>query len=222
MDQLRARHLLFLATLIGTVTFLASEIGAAEAIFTLVDERIDDTPIKTQIEQHVVVSGVPSRMDLEAEISSRYRAASQRRGFRYHNPATNIYVYVYASEEQARAGQGLWVGMLAKGPSDPDRPQVQVNEERFAALAAEPEPEQRFGLSEGERRNVYREIAAAEDRATREAMSRVPDTQIIRQIELEGELSERYKSEVAQKYELTDDQLVELVVEGVRMGWPAP
>jgi hypothetical protein len=194
--------------------------SAGDVTYALVNEEIYDKPIKTQIAQHIVVSGVPSKAGLEAEISKRYRAALNRRGFRYHNPPTNIYIYVYASQEQARAGQGLWVGMLAKSYSDDGDPRVLVNEDRLAALSSV--PEQRFGLSEAGRKQVFREVAGAEDRATQEAMARVPDSQIIKQIELERKLAKKYKAEVARRHGLTEDHLLKIIVEGVKKGWPAP
>ena len=186
--------------------------------YSVVDEKISDTPIKTQIEQHIVASGVPTKEELETVILQRYHSAKSRRGFRHHNPATNFYIYVYGTKEQASAGQGLWIGMVAMGPMDKREPRVLINEERLAALSQE--PEERFGLSEQERREVFRGIATAEDRATQEAMARVPDSQIMKQIELERELGEKYKAELAQKYGLTEGQLREIMVEGVTKGWP--
>jgi len=115
----------------------AVDSGLAENItYTLIDEEIYDQPIKTQIVQRLVVTGVPSKANLEAEILKRYRAALARRGFRYHNPATNIGIYVYGSEQHARTGQGLWVGMLWKVYSDKEPPQVSVYDARLAALSA--------------------------------------------------------------------------------------
>lgn len=215
------RRLQHFEVMVAALLFLVSHSArAGDVSYTLIDEQIYDKPIKTQIGQHIVVSGIPSKADLKAEISKRYRAALARRGFRYHNPATNIYIYVYGTEEQARAGQGLWIGMLAKSYSDKGVPEVMVNDERLAALSAT--PEKRFGLSEAQRKQVFREVADAEDRATREAMARVPDSQIMKQIELERELTEKYKAEVARKYGLTKDHLLKISVEGVRNGWLAP
>ena len=192
----------------------------ARVTYTVVDEKIYDKPIKTQIVQHIVVSGVPTKAELETEILKRYRAARARRGFRYYNPATNIFIYIYGTEQQARAGQGLWIGMIAKGFSDKGEPRVLINEERLAALSQAPEV--RFGLSEQRRKQVFRETAAAEDRATRDARARVPDSQIMRQIDLDRELAEKYKAKVAQQYGLNNDQLLKITVEGVKKGWPAP
>ncbi len=191
---------------------------AAGVTYTVVDEKIYDKPIKTQIVQHIVVSGVPTKAGLEAEILKRYRAAAARRGFRYYSPATNIYIYVYGTQQQARAGQGLWIGMIAKGFSDKGEPRVVINEPRLAALSQA--PKERFGLSEQRRKQVFGQIAAAEDRATRDAMARVPDSQIMKQIDLESELVEKYKAKVAQQYGLTNDQLLKIIYEGVKMGWP--
>ncbi len=191
---------------------------AAGVTYTVVDEKIFDKPIKTQIVQHIVVSGVPTKAELETEILKRYRAARARRGFRHYNPATNIFIYFYGTEQQARAGQGLWIGMIAKGFSDKGEPRVLINEERLAALSQT--PEERFGLSEQRRKQVFGEIAAAEDRATRNARARVPDSQIMKQIDLERELGEKYKGKVAQQYGLTSDQLLKITVEGVKKGWP--
>ena len=193
---------------------------AADVTYRIVEEKIADIPLKTQIEQHIVVSGVPTKAELEAEVLKRYRAAAARRGFRYHNPATNIYIYVYGTEEQARAGQGLWIGMIAKGFSDKGEPSVIVSAERLTALSQA--PEERFGLSEERRKQVFREIAAAEDRAMREAMARVPDSQINEQINLEREHEDKYKAMIAQQYGLTDEQLLKITVEGVKKGWVMP
>ncbi len=185
--------------------------------FALIEEKIEDIPIKTQIEQHVAASGTPSRTALEAEILRRYREASQRRGFRYHNPPTNVYIYIYGTEEQARAGQGLWIGMLAKDPSESGSPRVLINDERLTAL--DQEPEVLFGLAEGERRNAFREIVAAEQRARREAMAEIPDSQFMKQVERERQLGAKYKEDLARQYDLTEEELSEIVVEGVTKGW---
>ena len=200
--------------------FLPCILNAGDVSYTIVDENIYDKPIKTQIEQNFVVSGVPTKHELEAEILKRYRATLARRGFRYHNPATNIYIYVYGTVQQARAGQGLWIGMISKGFSDKEEPRVLIDEERLAGLSKA--PEERFGLSELKRKQVFREIAASEDRATRDAMARFPDSQFMKQIDLERKLGEKYKAAVAQKYGLTNDQLLKITVEGVKKGWPAP
>lgn len=184
----------------------------------MVEEKIYDEPIKTQIEQHIIVFGIPTKKQLEAEILKRYQSAKARRDFVHHNTATNIYIYVYGTQEQASTGLGLWIGMLAMGPMDKGEPKVLINEARLASLSQQ--PEERMGLSEQDRRQVFREIAASERRAANEATARIPDSRIMEQIQLERELGQKYKMELARKYGLTEDQLGEITVEGVTMGWP--
>lgn len=173
------RHIIVVLVLLS---FVPGSALADSVTYTVVDEKIYDKPIKTQIEQHLVVSGVPTKTELEAEIRNLYRTATARRGFRYYNPATNIFIYVYGTKQQARAGQGLWIGMIAKGFSDKGEPRVVINKDRLAALSQA--PEERFGLSQQRRKQVFREIAKAGDRAIREARARVADSEIMKQIEL--------------------------------------
>ncbi len=190
---------------------------ATRITYAVAKEEVYDAPAKTQIVQHIVVSGIPTEAELRTEIFKRYRSAKARRGFRYYNPATNIYIYVYGTKEQARAQGIRWIGMLAISKGDKGEPRVVVDEGRLAALSQK--PEDRFGLSEQRRKRVFREIAAAEDRATREAMARVPDSQVMKQIDLESKLQEKYRAEIARKYNLTEDQLLKISVEGVTKGW---
>ena len=77
--------------------------------YTVVEEKISDSTLKTESEQHIVVEGMPPRRH------SKLRSCLARRGFRYYNLVTNIFIYVYASKEQALAGQGLWIRMITKG-----------------------------------------------------------------------------------------------------------
>ncbi|UCI30945.1 hypothetical protein [Mesorhizobium sp. B4-1-4] len=186
--------------------------------FSLIDEEIYDAPIKTQISQNIVALGVPTKEELEAEILKRYRAAEQRTAFRYHSSPTNIYLYVYGSEEQARAGQGLWIAMLAKNYSDTGDPKVVIEEGRLAALSAA--PEDRFGLSEEMRRAIFKESGEAEARATREAMERVPNTEPMAQAKLEVDLAEKFKADLVAKQGISEQQLLEIQAEGVTKGWP--
>ena len=200
----------------GCDTAETSETSDA-GLFSLVEEKIEDIPIKTQIVQHVVAIDAPTKEQLEAEVLTRYNAAKNRNGFRYHRNPTNIYIYIYGSEEQARDGQGLWIAMLAKSYGETGEPSVVINEERLATLTAE--PEDRFGLSESDRKQLFAEIGRAQERATDEAMSRIPDIKIMEQLELEQELAERYKAELAAKYGLTDEEVFQVMTEGVRKGW---
>jgi len=206
------------------ITGDSDEKNPAAVRYTIVKEEDQDIPIKTEILQHIVVEGVPTKGAIEAELMNRYRTALARRGFRYYNPATSIGIYIYASKEQALAGQGLWIGMLDKSPPPSSGPQTFINEERLAALTQP--SEDRFGLTEATRKHVFWEESAAEHTADYEAMVRtrnVPGGQhyVVQHHKVEEQLYEKYTAEVACHYKISKDQLGEIVVEGVKKGWVA-
>ena len=184
--------------------------------YTLVDERIYDAPVKVQVQQHIAVSGVPTEAELRAELLKLYRSIGARRGFRYHRHPTAIYLYIYGTKEQARAEGGGWIGMLARSPGDKG-PSVSIYEKRLARLSGK--AEDRFGLSEKKRKRVFHELRVNEHRATRKARARFPDSEFLKQFDLESKLDEVYSAELARKYGLTRVQLREIIWEGVTMGW---
>jgi len=193
-------------------------VSATSVSFVVVDEKVSDTPIKTQVEQHIVAQGIPSEAQVRAEITRRYEAAKSRRGFRHHSAPTNIYIYVYGTKEQADARKGVWIGMLAKSYSDTGTPRVIINEDRLAALSAP--AQDKFGLSEAQRKELFREIAGAEDRAMSEATARYRNSDIMKQIDFERSLEDKYKADVMRKYGVTKEQAFKVTVEGVKKGWP--
>jgi hypothetical protein len=67
---------------------------------------------------------------------------------------------------------------------------------------------------------VFREIVAAEDRVTREARAGIPDSDFMKQAELQWKLMQRYKRHVARKYALTEDKIPKITLEGIKKGWP--
>lgn len=133
------------ASIAGAVLVVVTACGPDETAdndrFSLVNEEINDVPVKTQIAQHVAAQGVPTKSELETEILKRFRAARKRSGFRYHDSPTNIYIYVYGSKEQARAEQGLWIAMLAKNYDDAGEPRLcRILQRSHARRALEREP----------------------------------------------------------------------------------
>ena len=92
------------------------------------------------------------------------------------------------------------------------------------------------GIDEGKRKEIYSAIVKAERRATSEAerMHPIPDPskpgysqdkageQIKKQWESEGTLMTEYQAEVAERYDITEEQILEISVEGVMNHWPTP
>ena len=184
--------------------------------FSVVEEEVTDKPFKSQILQHVIALSDPTKEQLQKELSRRYSALKARRGFTYQSAPNAVYIYVYRNEQQARAGRALWLGMLLKGSSDVE-PTVVINEERVEALKVI--PQERFGLSETQRTQLYSEMGLAEDRAMREAMTPVPDTEILKLGTLYRTLKEKYKEELFLKYKITGDEWDDIFIEGYKKGW---
>ena len=201
--------------------------------YSILSEEVYDAPVKTQIVLNLLVSGEISEQGLITLLNQHYSSLSTRTGFKYHDYPTNIYIYAYTSEERAESGMGLWIAMLLKDYDDVE-PTINVNEQQIAQLDAQ--PEDKFGLSEPERQQIWYEIIEAERRASQEAQQEFPDLdpldpdysesafmeQLNKQIELQRILDERYKNELAEKYGLTLEQLDEIAVEGLTKYWPWP
>lgn len=193
---------------------------AAQAIplpeYEIVTDETSDTPIKVQVEQHILVSGDISEESLEALLRQQFDSAMKRRGFRHHDTPTNVYIYIYETREKAQAGQGLWLAMLQMGPLEEGLPEITVRAEQIARIGQE--QEEIFGLSEDQRKQVFREIVSVERRATDDAMKREP-ANIDKQFALERKLVEKYKVDLAKKYNVTREQLDEISVEGLEKQW---
>ncbi|MEX2498331.1 MAG: hypothetical protein WD397_05595 [Wenzhouxiangellaceae bacterium] len=185
--------------------------------FELVDQSFNDTPIKAQVEQHVVVTGKPTAADVDAELRRRYQIARERGGWRHHGQTTNVYIYIYGSEVQARAGRGLWLGMVSWVRTSQSPPDFTVNQDRLDVLGEK--PEERFGLTESERKQFLTDLADAQERAMTEAMRRVPDSRINEQIDLEQDLRVRYETEIMERWSLTEEQVAAIRSEALRKSW---
>ena len=200
--------------------------------YQILDDETYDAPVKTQVAVKLLVSGEITQEGLEELLGDFYREIMTRRGFKYHEGPTNVYIYAYTSKERAESGS-LWIAMLDKSYSD-SGPTISINERQLALLGQEPET--RFGLTEEQRKAIFGEIVRTEDRALAEAMAKYPDLtpgspgysqeaflqQLDRQIEEMDRLKERYKEELATKYEVTREQLKLIASEGLSKDWPFP
>lgn len=187
--------------------------------YVIVKEDKYDAPVKTQVEQHILVTGEINEENLKDLLRQQFDSIMQRRGFKHHDAPTNVYIYTYDTKERAEAEQGLWLAMLQMSPLDNGEPEITIKREQIARIGQE--PEEKFGLSEAQRKEIYKEIIEAERRATDEAIVREP-TDINKQVKLQQELTEKYKDELANKYSLNEDQLISIGNEGITNQWPRP
>lgn len=87
--------------------------------------------------------------------------------------------------------------------------------------------ETKYGLTEAQRQQAYKELVAAERRAQREADQRYPigtgtsRGTIMRNAEYAAQLNQQYAAPVLQKYGITEDQSYEIAGEAGNKGWSA-
>lgn len=197
--------------------------------YSILSEDVYDIPLKTQVELNILVSGEISENGLKALLNKLYSSTKAKKGFKYHNSPTNIYIYAFTSKERAESGMGQWIAMLQESPSDLG-PRISISKHQIAQLGAK--PEERFGLSETNQIEIWKEYVLAEDRAWEKAEERYPfntelsQSQFQKQAEklalFRQQLEKQYKGELAKKYGLTLEQLKEIADEGVTKDWPLP
>lgn len=139
--------------------------------YSVLDEEVYDAPVKTQVTLNVLVSGNISEPGLRALLNQLYNTAKDKKDFEYHDSPTNIYIYAFTSREKAESGMGQWIAMLDKSYDDKS-PAISINELQIAELTAK--AEERFGLSEKKRKEIYKEAISAGRRARIEAEKEHP------------------------------------------------
>ena len=87
----------------------------------------------------------------------------------------------------------------------------------------------RFGLSKDKRKEIFRQIVIAEDRAQTEAAQRYPfggpsnpEVNFDKNLDLGRRLTDKYKAQVYKKYGITKETANEISGEGIYENWPFP
>lgn len=121
----------------------------------------------------------------------------------------------------------LFLSSVTMAYADESKPKSSESYDYFGESTSEEDT--KFGLTTKQRKQVFKEIVAAEDRAVKEAEHAYPidygDRDSLRktrekQIELRNELMDKYKKRVADKYFLSTKELKEISYEGVLSNWP--
>jgi hypothetical protein len=182
-------------------------------------DEVHDSPAKVQFVRLLVLNGPASKTEIEQIIRQEYKSISKKSGFKHAEHPTHIGVYLFETEEKAKAGQGLWLGMLWSPDTSKPMPDIKVHQVRLKNAWSK--AEERFGLSEVQRKKVFEELVLAEDRANKESERRFP-TDFKKQAAYSQELNTKYTAKIAEKYKLTEEQLLKISVEAFEKGWPLP
>lgn len=192
----------------------------------ILDEKIVDVPLKTEIVQQILVKGDLSKEKITKFIWSRYNSLKDRHGFKHHRSPTNIGVYLYISKEHYNSGMGQWLAMIYNRV-DKNSPKVIYSmnfQGQIESLNAKPEII--FGLPEGKRKEIWEESIHVEDKSWAEAEKAIPNPQSMEDLKrtgkLQEELNEKYNIEIIKKYGINKEILKEIILEGLKKGWPMP
>ncbi len=186
--------------------------------YVVLNEEVHDVPIKTQVQLDILLSGEITEKALRALLKNLYSSIKTRKGFKYHEHPTNIYIYAYTSRAQQQSSMGLWAGMLALSYGD-KTPTIKIDKEYLTTIKAG--PEKKFGLSETQRMQIFREIVKAEDDAMNAAINKYPNDGM-KQIDYERQQAKANKENLRKKYRLSKEELDKIGFEGVMKKWPMP
>ena len=201
--------------------------------YSILDERIIDDPLKTQVLLEILVEGDITKETLSSLFKQLYASTLKRTGFKFHTNPTNVYFYAYVSKAHYESKRGQQIAMLDKGYYDGVYT-IYFHEGQLESLGKL--PEKKFGFEEEKRRQIWEEFVQAGDSGRLESKKMYPLPDILsrdysqelynvqseKQYALENELRKKYTRELQNKYELTDEQLTEIVGEGDQKNWPTP
>jgi hypothetical protein len=202
--------------------------------YTILDEDSHDSYGKTQVRLRILVSGEIAEKNLR-ELLNKLYSKTMKRKFKYHLAPTNVYIYAYVSKDHYESGS-QWIAMLDKS-YDETAPNIRINESQLLQINAK--PEEKFGLSEEKRKEIFKEIVKAEDKSYYEAEKTYPSAsiedilsskfsksenqeQLRRQNEYQEVLYDKYKAILAKKYGLERKQMDEIMMEALTEDWAIP
>lgn len=139
--------------------------------YRVLDQQVYDVLAKTQVTLDVLVWGEISERGLRALLNQLYSSVKSMRGFKYHDSPTTILIRLYTSEESAKSSMGLSIASLLESPIYTP-PSIEIHNDQIAQLSAQ--PEERFGLSEKKRQEIWKELLLAEDRVWKEIEEQYP------------------------------------------------
>jgi hypothetical protein len=128
--------------------------------------------------------------------------------------------------DRAVVHQSYDIAMVDWGyPENKERIKIMVKENFEQYIKQRSKSETLFGLTEQTRRKFFKELVAAEHRASAEADRLIYPTNVSNidaNFKKRRELQEKYKQEVMEKYNITKQISKKIENEGVKENWPLP
>jgi len=165
------------------------------------------------------------------------------------NDIDEIWLFLYSDKELVKDGwydvaKATWAPNGKLGNVTPEiaktnnrtnyKLEIQIAKDLGQYLKQRAKLEDKLGFTEAERRKIFKEIVAAEDKAQAEADKKYPvsgrstwglsqselRSQIDKNIDLVRHLEKQYKKELSKKYKLTKEKLKKISIEGISERWP--
>ena len=150
---------------------MTNDLSANLPKYEVLDRKVYDAPIKTQVQLDLLVNGNLTPEALRNLLMKVFLETDKQGGFEYHPTPTHVFIYAYPDKERAESGSGGWVAMLSK-TDEAGNPDVYVNDKLLAALKEK--PVEKVGQTEAKRKEIWTQLVQAEDRASKEAKAKYP------------------------------------------------
>jgi len=121
---------------------------------------------------------------------------------------------------------GQWIGMISKGYDDTN-PKIEISAVQLNALKEV--AEDRWGLTQKQRLEIWNKIIQLEDRAQMEADKKIPLDKpgitlddMNKNVDLMRQLKAKYEKELAKEYGINKSIIDSVGLEGLKKGWAMP
>jgi hypothetical protein len=220
--------LIFLTTLL--ISCGNTEIKKPENLlkYEILENEVSDTPIKTQILTHVLLTEKKDLTEnkLKELLNYLFQVNINKTGFEYHKNPNTVAVYLYASKEKADAGMGQWVAMISKMYSEKE-PNFSLSKTQFNSLKEK--KEKKWNLTYETRKKIWNRIIYAERNAQIEADKKIPTNvagitknELIKNATLMQKNKEKMENKILKDFNINAETLEKVGLEGLENGWSFP
>ena len=180
---------------------------------------VKDEPVETrakfQVTMHVAVVDKPSKAELRRLLRHVLTQAREHRDGRGREPSI-VSIAAYSKKCYHDESGGSWIGLLNYNARSKDgEPTITVDSDRLKAQFER--SRKRHGLSTKKRKEVYRKLVEAEDRAMKRAGADDPTKY---DANAYGRYLVGYKKKILKKYKITEKQADQIAREGSLKNWP--
>ena len=162
------------------------------------------------------------RVTMDEEVRALLRKALKE--FTTKREVDALVVRLFFEDTRLAYATAKWApeGDWGKAESGKPKSSFKVSIRVFTEMRPKKEGETvKHGLSLDERKKIFWEICAAQDKSLKAAAKKYPND-AEKKWEYEEKLSKKYEKKVCNKYDITEEQKDEILSEGIKNNWPMP